>query len=91
MSKYTNNVRLQMHHASGESNTSVHVTIEEDLPEDLSLQEYRDTFLLEGERLGSALLEHLPGGTVDQLLAYLLSKRAALLRVTLGGTDRSDL
>lgn len=37
----------------------------------------------EGRSLAEAIVQHLPGGTVDQLLVALLEHRASLLRVRL--------
>lgn len=36
----------------------------------------------EGEKIAQAIWEHLPGGTVDQVLRALLERRASLLIVT---------
>jgi hypothetical protein len=40
-------------------------------------------YVLEGKQLCNALCKHLPGGTLDQLLAELMHRRANLLRVPL--------
>ena len=36
----------------------------------------------QGEKLGKALLVSLPGGTVDELLIFLLEYRKSILKVT---------
>lgn len=41
-------------------------------------------FADDGRALASALLETLPGGTVDALIAELLIRRASLFRVRFG-------
>lgn len=41
----------------------------------------------DASRLADALLDALPGGTVDRLLAELLERRASLLRVRFLATD----
>jgi len=41
----------------------------------------RDRYEQEGRLVAEALWQHLPGGTVDQILMALLERRASLLRV----------
>ncbi len=62
------------------------VEIAEPIPELKSssegfLDEYRITFRDQGRKLAKALIDHLPGGTVDQLLVALLDHKANLFRV----------
>lgn len=45
------------------------------------------TFEADAIRLVDALLDALPGGTVDQLLCELLRRRACLFRVRFPATD----
>lgn len=40
----------------------------------------RDLYVREGEQLAEALCASLPAGTIDQLLAALLLRRASLLK-----------
>lgn len=41
----------------------------------------RDLFVKDGETIAEALWNHLPGGTIDQVIANLLAKRASSFRV----------
>ena len=60
-------------------NLSIHAFVE--CPESESLEQAQRTFTAQGRALGEAIFAHLPGGTVDALLCYMLEKRASLLRV----------
>lgn len=45
------------------------------------VQRHQELFENEGRELGRILFETLPGGTVDQLLLYLLEQKASIFRV----------
>lgn len=59
------------------------VTIEiwEDIPDTKDLNVAARLYSTDGNLLAHALLNSLPGGTVDQLLIALLKNRASLLRI----------
>lgn len=65
---------------------SVYVSIHETIP-DMEPAAKRATFEGDAARLADALFDALPGGTIDQLLAEMLSRRASLLRVRFPATD----
>jgi len=50
---------------------------------DLREVELARFYQLEAERLGEAIWDTLPGGTLDRLIAYLLTRKASLLAVPL--------
>jgi hypothetical protein len=50
------------------------------IPE-LTVENSYDFYQKEARRLATVLIETLPGGTLDQLIVYLLERKASLLRV----------
>lgn len=66
----------------------------EEFPEsadpDMDPDKCQDLHRANAEKLGKALIETLPGGTIDQLLGFLLAQKASRLIVpysrTKGGT-----
>lgn len=59
------------------------ITVEGKIPENLSIENYRELYAAQAKELADVLLKSLPGGTIDQLLAELLERKASLLRVPL--------
>lgn len=51
----------------------------DEMPEHTSLEEARAVYLEEGARVADALIQHLAGGVLDQILVRLLEHRASLL------------
>jgi hypothetical protein len=54
----------------------------DEMPEHATLGSARLDYIHEGQTIADALLDHLSGGVIDQLLARLLERKASLLRVT---------
>lgn len=59
----------------------VTILFSDDVPEIKELKDYRPFYIDQGKRLAEALCTTLPGGTLDQLLCELLTRRASLFRV----------
>jgi hypothetical protein len=57
------------------------IVIDEEIPAVPSLVDARKLYQREAARLANALFDALPGGTLDQLLAEMLERKASLLRV----------
>jgi hypothetical protein len=64
----------------GEVSTSLQVKATEEFPELRDLTESRRRHWMDGQHLAKALLETLPGATIDQLLVALMEHRCSLLR-----------
>lgn len=60
---------------------SLRITANTQMPEYDTLDTAAAVYNMEGAEIANALLEHLPGGTVDAVLRQLLLARASLLRV----------
>ncbi len=60
---------------------SARIIMDEEIPESRSLAESREFFIEEGKKIADALCSTLPGGTLDQLICELLTRKASLLRV----------
>ncbi len=60
------------------------ITATEQIP-DLSrvetLKQVAELYKIQGEKVADALFAHLPGGTVDAILARMLERRASLFAV----------
>lgn len=52
---------------------------------DTSIDDGRQIFLKDGRAIADALVDHLPGGTLDQVLVRLLERKASELYITVGG------
>ncbi len=80
--------KIEIHHNQPFFNQTTEplvIEIAEEVPalkasENGYLDEYRIFYRMEGRALADALWQHLPGGTLDQLLIALLEKRASLMR-----------
>ena len=57
------------------------IIVESQMPDNFSIEAAREIYTAEAKVLADALLKSLPGGTIDQLLAELLERKASLLRV----------
>lgn len=55
-----------------------------EMPEFNSLDEARALYVDEGTKIADALIQHLAGGVLDQILLRLLTARASLLRGPVG-------
>jgi hypothetical protein len=60
-------------------NLSIHAFVE--CPECDTLEASARLYTSQGQAIGAALFDTLPGGTVDALLCYMLEKRSSLMRV----------
>lgn len=58
------------------------ISIARDIPTAPTLEEQRELYKIDAEKLGQALVGNLPGGTIDQLLVYLLQHQASLYVVS---------
>jgi hypothetical protein len=63
------------------------ITAVDEMPDHATLASARIDYQHEGQQIADALLDHLPGGVIDQLLARMLERRASLLRITPCVTD----
>ncbi|SER35458.1 hypothetical protein [Giesbergeria anulus] len=54
---------------------------ESQMPDNLSIEAAKEIYAAQAKELADGLLKSLPGGTLDQLLAELLERKASLLRV----------
>ena len=52
-----------------------------EVPDQSTLEGSRTLYQRDAQQLAEALFQHLPGGTIDQLLVELMQRRACLLRV----------
>jgi hypothetical protein len=66
---------------------SVTIHIDQTASDRWSVEEARATWQGDATRLADALLDALPGGTIDQLMAELMLRRAVLYRVRFPPTD----
>lgn len=48
---------------------------------DMGMEEAREFYIEQGKELADVLCSTLPGGTLDQLICELMTKRASLFRV----------
>jgi hypothetical protein len=62
---------------------SITIEIDRQIEDNMTLDGARTIYEVEAMGIGDALIASLPGGTLDQLLAYLMVKRASLFRVPL--------
>lgn len=62
---------------------SATITIDAELPRDRNPREAAELHMRDARRLATVLLATLPGGTVDALMAELMTRRASQLRVPL--------
>lgn len=82
-------ITLRIHHAQpcydGATTPARTIVIDAPFPRDdqESIRDVRRRFVEEGRALAGALCEALPGGTLDQLLAELMARRASLFVVPL--------
>lgn len=60
---------------------SVRISIEKMIPEHPSLDAARSTYAANAAVIADALVQSLPGGTVDQVLIELLKRKASLFKV----------
>lgn len=67
---------------AGKTVEDVTVLIQGHLP-DLSIKEGNDLFMEDAKKLADVIFDHLPGGTVDRLVAELMLRRAVSLKVAL--------
>lgn len=70
---------------------SVTINVHEELPEQETIAESDIIFEKEALTLADALLEVLPGGTVDRLMAELLRRKATSFVVPLFGRNHVPL
>jgi hypothetical protein len=70
---------------SHEEVQGLRITANAPVPDHQTLEMAAAIYDREGAAIAAALLEHLPGGTVDAVLRHLLLKRASLLRVPFDG------
>jgi hypothetical protein len=62
---------------------SISISIDTEIPNDLEYDESMHLFRVNAEKIFTALLTTLPGGTLDQLLLLLLENKATAFRVPL--------
>lgn len=60
---------------------SMTIIMSSEFPETNSLEHSRAIHIKDGKDLADALCTTLPGGTLDQLICELMTRRASLLRV----------
>lgn len=77
------------HGFKGDPPIALTVRIDEVVPHIDDPEQARDQFTEQGKTLADALWNVLPGGTVDQLLAALLQRKASLYRVRMPKGDPS--
>lgn len=84
MSATTNTISLFLAASIGEDHPPLMtINAHEQISEDISLNSARALHNRQGAELAEALLQSLPGGTVDVLLVELMRRRASLLSVPL--------
>jgi len=84
MSATTNTISLFRAASIGEDHPPrMTINAHEQISEDISLNSARALHNRQGAELAEALLQSLPGGTVDVLLVELMRRRASLLSVPL--------
>lgn len=59
------------------------IVMDEEIPRMKTLEEARELYIEQGKKLADALCDSLPGGTLDQLICELLTRKASLFRVPL--------
>lgn len=70
---------------------SVTIVIDEELPEQKTIEDNEAIFQKEAFTLADALLKSLPGGTIDRLVAELLRRKATSFVVPLFGRETYKL
>jgi hypothetical protein len=60
---------------------AVKIIIGAEIPEIKNLEEARNFYIEQGKELADVLCSTLPGGTLDQLICELLTRKASLFRV----------
>ena len=61
------------------------IVCDQEMPEitgDNTVATLRSIFQNDGKALADAMFEHLPGGTIDELLAEMMTRRASMFRVS---------
>jgi len=56
------------------------IVMDEEIP-DMTLTEAREFYIEQGQELADVLCQTLPGGTLDQLICELMTRKASLFRV----------
>lgn len=69
---------------------AMHIVAEVPISDELDVDESVAVFTRDAGLICDALWDSLPGGTLDTLIALLMTRRASQLRVTLPRADRTN-
>jgi hypothetical protein len=69
---------------------AVKIVMDEEIPEIKNLEEAKDFYIEQGKELAAVLCSTLPGGTLDQLICELLTRKASLFRVPMFDNKKEE-